>query len=116
MLTCGKDLSLGKGANQSVMTDKTLASTNAKRKSILDMDVLTVLSMANFLVAGSPCKKSFWKALIPELGELGKAELSHLFSELRIPSILEILELFFGVFFVWTLKTRTFLKFLFHFY
>ena len=56
MLTCGKDLSLGKGASQSVMTDKTLASTNAKRKSILDMDVLTVLSMANFLVAGSPCK------------------------------------------------------------
>lgn len=54
MLTCGKDLSLGKGASQSVMTDNTLASTNAKRKSILEMDVFTVFNMANFFVAGSP--------------------------------------------------------------
>ena len=32
--------------------------------------------------------------LIPELGEIGKPELSNLFSELRIPAILEVLELF----------------------
>ena len=32
--------------------------------------------------------------LIPELGEIGKPELLNLFSELRIFSILEVLELF----------------------
>ena len=31
-------------------------------------------------------------ATIPELGEIGKPELSHLFLELKIPSILEVLE------------------------
>ena len=32
--------------------------------------------------------------MIPELSEIGKPELLHLFSELRIPPILEVLELF----------------------
>ena len=59
------------------------------------------LSKSNCLGDFSPFW--FWKYdndpkleldIIPELSEIWKPELSHLFSELRIPSILEVLKLF----------------------
>ena len=56
MFKWGKDLSLGNGASQSVITAKMLASTKAKVKSTLLRDVLTEGSKDNFLVAGWP----FW--------------------------------------------------------